>query len=329
MTSWWVGEAATGDWWAADERTGMTYRLPAAAGEALWLRGDQERPLKAELERTTASGSTGGLPMVELRFAGVTARYLCAHEDMAVTLAQQFAALVPALRSSPDVVVRLGPEADLDRLHRALPHARSDVWTRWPGEPEWVPASRDLPLIPPVERTSLAQQFVALHAALVVDERCATLVAGPQKSGKTTATLVAEEIGAGTTATDELVLLGRHGVVVGVPLPLRVRSEGGRSPRPLTNVPDVARQQRVATDLVLLEHGHDAPALRLVDDTREALGLLSQHLRPLALSLGDTARRGVELLSETTTWRLSCRPWPDLRTDLETALCRLMERAAA
>jgi hypothetical protein len=324
---WTITELSDDEWWATDAANGMAYELPSASGEALWRAGDPARPLREELARV---GREPPAPAhdVDLRFAGVTCRYRCPDAPTAAQLARDFAAAAPALRATPEATVRLGPQADVDRLHRALPGPRADVWFQPAGAPDWTAATGDLPVLPPLQGTTLAARFVALHAALLLGARSTILVVGPQKIGKTTAALLAEELGLGTAATDELVLLGRHGDVYGVPLPLRVRSDAERAVRPIAPAPALDGQVRRASHVVLLART-DTPAAAPADRSAAVLADLVAQLRPLALPLGQASQLALELLAATTVWRVACRPWPELQEDLTTGLANLTEMTAA
>jgi hypothetical protein len=325
MIKWSVTEVAPHEWWAADTSTGVAYSLPPATGEPLWRVGDPLEPLASQLADVLASAARPHPPTIDLHFAGVAARYLVEDDETAARLATEFAAAVPKLRSTPDLLVRISAEADLDRLHRAVPHERMGVWTRDPGQSQWLPADHDLPVLPPIQRTSLASQFAAIHAALVLTDRSATIIAGRQKSGKTTAAVLAERSGLGAAATDELVLLSRRALVYGVPLPMRIRSDTGRGIQPVPSSSVLERQPCRASRLILLDETTDVPGLSPIVDYAAALAELSQHLRPLDLSLGETARLALELLAEVSVWRLSCRGWPDLHADLDAGLHELTE----
>jgi hypothetical protein len=320
MIKWSLTETARDEWWAVDMSTGVAYAVPPHTGETLWRAANVELPLAIALEDPSTTADDHSQPMIDLEFAGVTARYLVEDEQTLTLLETQFASAVPPLRSLPDLVVKISPDADLDRLHRAVSDPRSGVWTRKPGEPQWIPAAHDLPVIPPIQGTSLAAEVVAVHAALVLNENTAMLLAGRQRSGKTTAAIVSQEAGLGKAATDELVLLGHKAIVYGVPLPWRIRSDDGRRTEPMPLDPVLARQPCRATHLLLLDDVSDAPRLSAVVTRKEALAELSQHIRPLDLSLGRTAQLALELLAEVSVWRLACRKWPHLRRDLEAGL---------
>ncbi len=269
-------------------------------------------------------------------------RYSCDVGETAARIATEYVACIPSLRSTPDIYVHLDADADIDRLHRAVPGPRRGVRIRRAGEQAWIPAQADLPALPPFQHTPLAARCAALHAALVLTQRGALLVSGSRKSGKTTAALVAGEAGLGTACTDELVLLARGGVVHGVPLPMRVRSADQRQVRPLERTLPLERQPVRATDLLLLDPAPDpqpaatrSPAwigspgrVAQIDDQELALRLLTDHLRPLAQTLGTTALMALELLAGVTVWRLGCRPWPDLREDLLAGLTEIVEASS-
>jgi len=323
--SWWVTETAPEEWWAVDTRTGLSSLLDPEVGLSLWLRGDSRRPLAGELERARNSAGAGAetKPSVDLRFAGTTARYVCEEAATRDRLARELPAALPPLRSTPDVLISLARGADLDRLHRSLPEARHGVEIRAATAEEWVAADPDLPVVPSVQGTSLARRFAVLHAALLVAEGGAgTVFAGAQKSGKTTAVRMAAAAGLGRVATDEMTLLGSGGTAVGVPLPLRVRSDAGRSAEPLAAAEAPGPGPVAVRRVVLLETAEDAFGLAPIDG-REALVALARHLRPLALPLGTAARFLLELIGSGSTWRLGCRPWPELDLDLAAGLEQL------
>lgn len=325
--AWSVLETTPGGWWAVDAGSGMAYSVTDEIGDALWLLGDPGRSLSGELNRAASGPAGAASSTVELEFAGVVARYVCEDAATAARLRRDFAACVPRLRSTPDLLVRISNDADVDKLHRALPGERAGVATRRPHEAAWVDASGHLPVLPPVQRTRLADEYAALHAALVLTPRGPVIVAGPQRSGKTTAAVIAEQSGLGTASTDELVLLGRHGLVYGVPLPMRVRTEDDRKVRPVLPGEVLSEQPRRAAQLVLLDHAGEG--LSHVGDAGRAMAALAEHLRPLDRSLGATAVMALELLAGVTTWRLSCRPWPHLADDLRDGLTDVLESVVA
>lgn len=325
MIKWSITEVARDEWWAVDTSTGVAYAVPAVSGEQLWREANVGVPLPVALDSLSTGRNQHEGRMIDLRFAGVTARYVVEDERTLAWLASQFAAATPTLRCLPDLVVKISADADLDRLHRAVPNQRPGVWARRPGEAQWTAADHDLPILPPIQNTSLGAQFAALHAALVLTDNTATIVAGPQKSGKTTAAIVSQDVGLGVPATDELVLLGRTGMVYGVPLPLRIRGQEGRRTEPMPSSAVLKRQPCRATHLVLLNEVSEAPCLTAIASATAAFAGLSKHVRPLALSLGHAAQLALELVAYASVWRLACRPWPYLRQDLEAGLQKLAE----
>jgi hypothetical protein len=324
---WWAGETASDGWWAVDQRHGVAYEIPVETGIALWRYGNGAASLDDELSRIRTGGAADvGEHVFDLEFAGVRGRYHVEDREVGATLEGWFPACAPRLRATPDVHVRVGAHADYEKLHRAVKGERTDVHIRTAGEEAWRPAGADLPVLPAFQQTPLEYTHVGLHAALVLRGERALIVMGPQRSGKTTAALLAAELGA-TVATDELTLLTAGALVHGVPLPLRVRSADGRHVRPLDAFPTLRDQPVRATDVMLLDAAADPHQVERQSDGRASMAAISAHLRPLGQSVGRTARLAVEFLREVVVWRLAPRAWPDLEYDLRQALVTILDGA--
>jgi hypothetical protein len=358
---WRVIEVAADQWWAVGA-AGVAYALAPGVAERLWADGARgAESLGAAIEAATrdrspavageyshrAAGQVGegnekrtaafdaetgdagtgcDVSFIDLSFAGVTARYLCESPAMAARLAWEYPACRPALRSTPDIIIRLTSGCDVDRLHRA--NGGMGLFLRKPGQVTWTPALGELPVIPPIEGTRLGQEFAALHAALLLTAAGPLVIAGRQKAGKTTAALIGSELGLGTVATDELVLLGRGATVYGVPLMLRIRGDGGRTATPIPPSPSLCEQGARARAIVLLERVEAREPWASIPDAGAALSKLSEHLRPLALGLGDCVVAALELLQHAVVWRAPVRSWPALADDVASGLIQVAEEAA-
>lgn len=193
--SWRLLESQPGQWWAVDEPSGIAYELPPLLGERLWRAHDAVRSPLIDVLSGDWKGEVADLAFVDLCFMGVTARYQSEEEGVISWLEEQHAACVPSLRSSPDVVICIRPEADVHRLHRSLPAPRAGVHVREISEDTWIQASPDVPILPPLQKSPLAGRYCALHGALVLSQFGGLLFLGSQKAGKTTAALLAADAG--------------------------------------------------------------------------------------------------------------------------------------
>jgi hypothetical protein len=275
----------------------------------------------------TAAGTAGqAAPWVDLRFAGTTVRYTSPRPEPIRWIAEEHAGAVPQRRGSPDLVVEVGPGADLEKLHRSVPDSRADVWVTDARSGRRSPGSADLPVLPPLQADAFAGRHCALHAALIEGPWGAVVVCGERRAGKSTTALTAQRLGLGSVLTDELVVLDRTGDAWGVPLPIRERTASGRPSRPLSPTAVGATPVRVAHVVVLTprEKGHGEGSVVPMSTGGDALRLVSPHIRPLDTTLGEATCMVLELLrrAETSAW--SVRPWPDLAIDLEAGLRSLM-----
>jgi hypothetical protein len=316
---WKVREIDLQTWWAVDLNSGIAFKLYANDGERLWRMPASIQALP--LHEARSAGEMTGEAFIDLEFLGLCMRYWCSAAWVA-EIARQYASLVPALRRSPDVEVRLGVHADFGRLHRSAEgNIREGVQVRAAGVSDWSPGDPSLPIIPVLQAGDFAGRFCALHGALIAGHQGGIVVCGNQKAGKTTAALTAERVGFGKLLADETTLIDRDATAHGVPLPVRERSLDGRVVRALARASPNERCRGMAlTDIVVLE-ASEGPAMRhLMCDDSTALKLLTPHLRVLDTSLGEAADRLLALIATCKIWRWQVSLWPQLQHDVAAGL---------
>lgn len=308
-------------WWAVDERNGTAYALDDPVAVRLWA---SEHLLREPLSKAVrAASQEASLSFVDLRFLGLTVRYRSRLPRLVERVRADFAGAHPRLRSSPDVVVELGPEADIDRLHRSASVQRPGVYMRAVGEDSSAPGSNELPVLPPLQHPHFSH-CCALHAALLETANGNMLVCGQRRSGKTTTAAIGVRLGLASVLTDELVLVDPMGRACGVPLPMRERTGIGRTSYPLSRNDEGVRPVEVH-HVVTITPAADAPRIQRVDDAAHALSLLAPHLRPLAGPLGTATGNLLTLMRHSEVWDWGLRPWPALTDDIAAALTDLSD----
>lgn len=316
---WIVRETSPQCWWAMDQHNGLTLKLEQSEGERLWRMPSHMHALPLHAARAAADGNDGSF--VDLQFLGLTMRYWCS-EPWAAELARQYASLVPPLRRSADVEVRLGEKADFGRLHRSAEgDVRADIMVRAAGAIDWSAGDASLPIIPAMHAEAFTGRFCALHGALVAGASGGVVICGNQKAGKTTAALTAQQTGFGKVLSDETTLIDRDVTAHGVPLPIRERSPEGRVARALPAASPIERCRGMTiTDIVVLHVAEGPAQRRLLEDETEALRLLVPHLRVLNTTLGEAADRLLALIATCNIWRWQVNPWPLLTDDLAAGM---------
>lgn len=320
---WTVIEVAPMEWWAVDTSSGTAFCMPEQTGERLWRsHALLERPLLAALED---GGGEEADAFVDLDFLGVAVRYLCDDATVPERIATLYAAMLPELRRSPDVLVRIGSTADFDRLHRSVSGNRPGVEVRAVASKEWSPGSPDLPIIPPMQSPSLSGRFCALHAALLKTSAGGVLICGAQRTGKTSAALLASRLGFANILADEMVLIDIRGKAFGVPLPVRERTVGGREAWSIArNCRDDIDGVSVGT-VILLESAEGYPSWTRVVGIAERMRLMTAHMRVLDGPVGRATASVLGMLRGAEVWRWSQRQWPLLAEDLEHGFRNLLE----
>jgi len=321
---WSAVEVAKGQWWIIDGATGAACRPSAGAGERLWQSLDHITvPLKTAL---TIDNATEDHPFLDLDFQGVRTRYLAKDPEVLKGLAAQYPSLIPTLKRSPDSIIMLRDDADVPRLHRSVEGVRKGVEIFDQKQQAWVPASSQLPIVPLLQNEILAGRFAAIHGALIEDPSGRTImICGHQKSGKTTATVLAKEAGF-RIHTDELVLVDCTGRVLGVPLPIRKRNDKGRTNEPLPVLGSLSPVQ--VYSFVALERcageQQSVGALEQLGPT-QAFASFAPHLRVLDTEIAFATHCAISLLSGAQSLRLRTRAWPDLQIDLQRLLDHFLD----
>jgi len=312
---WSIVEVQPREWWAADMTSGTACFLRENIGERLWR---SHALLDRSLNETlSAAENLGDSTFLDLEFIGVTTRYVYEDAEVGELLATLYAAAIPPLRRSPDVIVRIRADADLERLHRSVSTDRVGVDLRAVASQDWEPGSAELPVIPPMQSAPFAGRYCALHSALLSTPRGGVLICGNQRAGKTSAALLAQRLGFATVLTDEMVLIDQRGEAYGVPLPIRERTSEGRQPWALKARESwrVAATSVVAT--VLLEPIDGVASWTRVAGVQERLRRLSVHIRALDGPLGRATANVLAMLRTTDVWLWQVGPWPRLMDDLE------------
>lgn len=314
---WRVREVRPHEWWATDESSGTAFEVAPEKGETLWRSHDLlGAPLPAAIH---ADGRKGASPFVDLCFAGATVRYLSQEQAVIDAVESSFAGARATLRSSPDLVLDVAPNADVQRLHRSIGHPREGVRLRFPWQAEWVSGSGELPVLPPVQLGPLAERFCGMHAALLALPGGNLLVCGGRRTGKTTTAITAQRLGVAAVLADELVLLDRMGGVCGVPIPVRERTSRERSSRALSPT-QLGAEILPVRRIVVIMPTQDRSSQQYIPDVAGAVRALAPHLRPLGGQLGATTGSVLEALRRTPVWRWQLRPWPALLDDVTVAL---------
>lgn len=312
---WNVVEVAPQQWWAIDAKSGTAFSLPPETGERLWeSHGLLERPL-AEAMKDDASEAKAAF--LDLHFMGVTARYISQDAKLIERLTYLYAAARPTLRCSPDLVVRIEPTADFDRLHRSVTTSRLGVTLREVGSSDWLPGALELPIIPPLQCTPMTGRYCALHGALLHGQQGGILVCGGQRAGKTSAALLAERLGIASILADEMVLIDGWGRASGIPLPLRERTAAGRDASPLPRTGGGETEPMKVRTIILLAGHAETSEWKLILAPEKRMQLISEHVRPLDGSLGRATLSLLRILRGANVWSWTLRPWPLLSDDLE------------
>jgi len=319
---WSVIEAEPCEWWAVDSRSGTAFSLPEDTGERLWKFHELlELPLAQAIQSRTHRRA---LPFVDLEFLGVLTRYVCSDLGLAERLSKLYAAATPALRGSPDVLVRLHPCADIERLHRAVSTDRLGVDLRSVAVDEWEAGSSEVPIIPPLQSSLLTGRFCGLHAALLSTSRGGILICGAQRSGKTSAALFASRGGFAGLLADEMVLIDSRGGAHGIPLPLRERTRNARDPEPIPkSSQDVGERISIKT-VIILDKTLATPAWTPVMPVEERVRLLAKHIRALDGPLGRATASVLKMLRGANVWLWQLRSWPALMDDIEHGFCNVL-----
>lgn len=318
---WSVIEMSSGGWWAIDVASGTAYSLRTELAERLWSAHElQTLPLTTAMAADAAGSreaQSDDRSFVDLSFLGVTARYLCEEPATRAAIADAYAGAVPQLRRSPDVLVRVHHDANVERLHRSVVGPRDGAQFRTAGDDGWQPGSSDLPVIPPLQAANFLERYCALHAALLGTTGGGVIVCGAQQAGKTLGALVAERIGFGTVLADEMVLLDVSGNAWGVPLPIRERTTQGRGARAVRSTQAADGPALPVTNVVVLDTTSADPTYAPIVDNAERIRLVTPHMRVLDGTLGRATRTVLTLLSRARVWSWHLRPWPGLAEDLE------------
>lgn len=322
---WHVEELAPTDWWAVDGRTGAAHRLTEQQGRHLWRRHDlSNRPLNVALELAERGAADLHPPdFVDLSILNHTTRFVSNSPAALNFVREAFDGAQSITRTSPSAVAAITEEANVERLHRTVEAPRAGVrlldLTK-AGE-DFVPASADLPVFPPLQLPYFADRFTAVHSAALAMASGLVLVCGHQKAGKTTTAILAETHGLGEILSDELFLLDDTGSGCGVPLPVRERTSTGREVRRFQRSSRTGQPLPVRHVLVV-EHDVSS-SLTPVTDARERLAILAPHARIVASDLAVGTGHLLTLVGRARVWRWKVRPWPDLRHDLLDGLRRM------
>ncbi|MEU5388856.1 hypothetical protein [Kitasatospora cineracea] len=328
---WSAAERSDGSWEVIDHSTSTAYRVAAHLGQALWnSTASLSLPfLQALDEAAHTTPKADQTPFVDIELAGIVVRYQADEPAQVEHLRTAFAVAAPAQRTTPDVICQLDDTVQLDLLHRSMNTPRSGIHYRLPAEDAWKPLTGELPALPPLATPPFRGRFLALHAALLVlPSGRSLLVCGNQKAGKTTACLLARDSGLAAVATDESVLIDTlTGTAFGIPLPTAVRSAGHRTTAPLAAGRSTHLGAALPTAGVVLSTDHPSPSgtLTAARDTDEALDWLTEHIRDAGASPAATRRAARALASRVPVHQLAVSPWPDLRSDLDTALSALLK----
>jgi len=322
---WRVGELTPTDWWAVDGRTGAAHRLTEQQGLQLWRRHDlSQRPLGAALELAERDAANRDLPdFVDLSILNHTTRFVSSSPAVLNFVRGAFDGAQSITRMSPSAVAAITEEADIERLHRTVEAPRAGVRLLDLTKParDFVTASADLPVFPPLQLPYFAERFTAVHSAVLAMAPGLVLVCGHQKGGKTTTAVLAETDGLGEILSDELFLLDDTGGGCGVPLPVRERTATGRAVRRFKKSSRTGQPFPVRHVLVI---EHDvSTSLTPVTDVRECLAVLAPHARIVASDLAVGTGHLLALVARARVWRWRVRPWPDLQDDLLDGLRRI------
>lgn len=318
---WRLREVRPEQWWAVDEVNGTAYAVESDLAERLWVADHLlTEPLDVAIRRLShlSLAIVRAEPFVDLRFLGLTTRYRSQRQSLIDRIRAEFAGAHAVLRQSPDVVVELEPEADVNLLHRSAAGGRTGVSVRPAVGADPVEASGEFPVLPPLDHPHF-RSYTGLHAALLETAAGNIVVCGRRRSGKTTTAVISSRHGVARILTDELVLLDALGFACGVALPIRERSESGRASRALPRTADGAGLVEVSHVVVLGSADGEARAQR-VPDVSSALQLLAPHVRPLAGPLGVATDNLLTLLRRSQMWHWGLRPWPAMADDIVLAL---------
>src|SRR3954471_7760350 len=103
--AWTLTEVQPGAWWAIDTSSGTAFLLPELVAEGLWRTPDLQRQALSTILRNQNVSRTERF--VDLEFLGVLIRYFCEEPQMADQILYLYQSMVPQLRRSPDVLVKL------------------------------------------------------------------------------------------------------------------------------------------------------------------------------------------------------------------------------
>lgn len=325
---WRLREARDGEWWAVDIATGTAFAVDREVADRLW-RSDSllEAPFSQAL--TCANSATETPHFVDVAVDGATTRFRFTDSDRRAVFLASFGGTQAEIRCSPDLIVDLNENVDIDSLHRAVDD-RTGATVRSVGEDAAEEIGRsDLPLVPPMQADPYRGAYCGLHGAMVKTSNRNLVICGAQKSGKTTTALVAQHLHLGDILTDEACIVDRVGRVCPIPLPIRERTQGGRTSYPLT--PTRQGSRALHADGIAILTGCSTPkAATAVHSTRRALALVAPHARSLDGSLGLMTSNLVALLnnSQVFEWPVR-RTWPNLRTDIEAHLTGWVKQECA
>lgn len=327
-SGWTLVELDPGVWRAVDERTAAVYELSGDLGERLWAHHVLwALPLPLAIQ-AVRGGKAEAAPSVDLEMLGGTVRYSSWEKEVVDRLRADFPSSPSRGRRRADAVVRIEPEADFERLHRAVEGLRQGVSFLDPLTGTWIAVPGRLPVIPPLQAAPWAERFWALHAALLVLPRDRALfVCAEQGVGKTTTARWALQNRMAEVAGDEVAAVDSlTGLAWAVPLPMAVRAGDERIRIPLAGVEDLHRRPLTPAGVVVLRPGFESAGGGITRATTiaESVDVISPHVRDGGARAAATFLGVSRLVAAVPVFSAPVGRWPGLEADIEAALSHVV-----
>jgi hypothetical protein len=325
-SDWVVLERDVHDWIVVDSASTMSYELSQALGERLWTRDDLWSLPFPQASELCQSSSAPDMASFDVEVLGARLRLQSQEPATFDYIRRDTQAALAPFRRSADVVVRFDSMQAWQSAHRAVP-SRSGVLVRERGASTWSEGAHALPVFPPLQSPPLAQRFLALHGALLVDaEGTGLIVCGDQGVGKTSAVLWAAEAMQASVATDEIVMLDvLTGAVYGVPIAVATRTDGRRSRTPLGEREVFHSGAAAVANVVILERrSRDVGFCEQAGTFTESMLRLEPHVRYGGASPTASASALKRFTATTKVWVLGVSDWPCLTPTLASGLGPLL-----